>query len=91
MDRIRNALTYRIFGEETAQDGIYETYLADYEKKTVRANLWGNTMEPLYEVIAMTGAFFIIVHGGRTSGKRAGLPGTSLPSRPTLPALPAWP
>lgn len=65
MDRIRNALTYRIFGEETAQDGIYETYLADYEKKTVRANLWGNTMEPLYEVIAMTGAFFIIVHGGR--------------------------
>ena len=33
MDRIRNALTYRIFGEETAQDGIYETYLADYEKK----------------------------------------------------------
>lgn len=40
MDRIRNALTYRIFGEETAQDGIYETYLADYEKKTVRANLW---------------------------------------------------
>lgn len=33
LDRISNALTYRVYGEEAGQDRRYETYLADYEKK----------------------------------------------------------
>lgn len=65
VDRIRNALTYRIFGEEKAQNHRYEDHLVDYEKKMIRSNLWENTMEPLYQVIAMTGAIFILWLGGK--------------------------
>ena len=65
VDRIGNALTYRIFGEEKAQNSRYEENLKDYEKKMIRSNLWENTMEPLYQVIAMTGAIFILWLGGK--------------------------
>lgn len=40
LDRISNALTYRVYGEEAIQDRCYERYLADYEKKMILANLW---------------------------------------------------
>lgn len=39
LDRISNALTYRVYGEEAVQDQRYEGYLADYEKKMILANL----------------------------------------------------
>ncbi len=65
MDRIGHGLTYRIYGEESRQNEIYETYLTDYEKKTVRANLWNSVMGPMYEIIAMTGAIFILYFGGQ--------------------------
>lgn len=64
LDRISNALTYRVYGEETIQDRRYERYLADYEKKMILANLWENTLQPIYKVIAMIGTMLVIWFGG---------------------------
>ena len=64
LDRISNALTYRVYGEEAVQDRRYETYLADYEKKMILANLWENTLQPIYKVIAMIGTVLVIWFGG---------------------------
>lgn len=64
LDRISNALTYRVYGEEAGQDRRYETYLADYEKKMILANLWENTLQPIYKVIAMIGTVLVIWFGG---------------------------
>lgn len=65
LERISNALTYRIYGQETNQNKIYESYLSDYEKKAIGANLWENTMQPLYQVISMFGTVFLIYFGGK--------------------------
>ena len=65
MDRIGQGLTYRLYGEESRQNKIYETYLSDYEKKTIRANLWNAIMGPTYEIIAMMGAIFIVYFGSQ--------------------------
>ena len=64
LDRISNALTYRVYGEEAIQDQCYETYLTDYEKKMILANLWENTLQPIYKVIAMIGTVLVIWFGG---------------------------
>ena len=66
LERITNALTYRIYGQEKNRNAEYELYLEDYEKKAVRANLWENAMQPVYQVISMIGTVMIIWFGGRT-------------------------
>lgn len=74
LDRVSNAVTYRVYGRENDQDREYEKYLSDYEKKAVSANIWENMMQPIYLVIAMAGTVFIIWLGGRNvlgSGWRA--------------------
>ena len=65
LDRISNALTYRVYGEEAVQDQRYEGDLADYEKKMILADLWENTLQPIYRVIAMIGVMLVIWFGGR--------------------------
>lgn len=40
LDRLRHAMTYRIYGVEASQDAHYETLLTDYEKKQIRSNLF---------------------------------------------------
>ena len=65
LERITNALTYRIYGQEKNRNAEYELYLEDYEKKAVRANLWENAMQPVYQVISMIGTVMIIWFGGR--------------------------
>lgn len=65
MDRVSNALTYRIYGQESTRDALYEQHLQDYEQKSIRANLFVTVMQPLYQVISLTGALFIILLGSR--------------------------
>ncbi len=65
MDRISNAVTYRIYGSESNRDMNYESYLRDYEKRAVSANLWENTMQPLYNIVSMSGAVMIIYFGAK--------------------------
>lgn len=64
LDRISNAMTYRVYGEEAVQDQRYEDYLTDYEKKMILANLWENALQPIYKVIAMIGTILVIWSGG---------------------------
>lgn len=65
LDRTAGALTYRVYGQETNQNIIYESCLADYEKKSVRANIWENAMQPVYQVISMFGTVMIIWFGSK--------------------------
>ena len=65
MDRISNAITYRIYGSEQNYDIAYESHLKDYEKHAVSANIWENTMQPLYNIISMSGAVLIIYFGAK--------------------------
>ncbi|MDD6188746.1 MAG: ABC transporter ATP-binding protein [Clostridiales bacterium] len=65
LERITNALTYRVYGQETNRNAAYEENLTDYEKKAVRANIWENAMQPIYRVISMLGAIVIIWFGGK--------------------------
>ena len=65
LERITNALTYRVYGQEAARNAAYEAHLADYEKKAVMANVWENAMQPVYQVISMLGTVMIIWFGGR--------------------------
>lgn len=64
-DRVGNALTYRIYGQESKRDIIYEECLKDYEVKAVRANIWENVMQPIYLVISMAGCLCILWFGGK--------------------------
>ena len=63
LDRASGALTYRIAGCEASREASYETALADYEKTSIRANLWVNALQPLYQAVSMTGVLFIIWFG----------------------------
>ncbi len=65
MDRISGAVTYRVYGRENARDTAYEGNLADYEQRAVWANLWENTMQPLYHIISMCGVVSILYFGAR--------------------------
>lgn len=65
MDRVANAVTYRVYGCEGVRDQAYERHLADYEKRGVAANIWENTMQPLYSIVSMCGAVPILWLGAR--------------------------
>ena len=65
LERISGAVTYRVFGLEENRDRAYEDCLADYERKAAAANLWENTLPPLYQVVSMLGAVLILWLGGK--------------------------
>lgn len=65
LDRVANALTYRVYGQESNRNKTYEASLSDYETKSVRANIWENAMQPIYHVISMLGTIIIIWFGGK--------------------------
>ncbi|MGN1406413.1 MAG: ABC transporter transmembrane domain-containing protein, partial [Erysipelotrichaceae bacterium] len=62
-ERIDNALTYRVYGQESNRNALFENNLLDYENKAVRANIYENSMQPLYQLICMTGAVLVIIYG----------------------------
>lgn len=65
LDRVSNALTYRVYGCEPQRDAAYEDCLQDYERTAVRAGLPTAAMPPLYGVISMVGVLFILTFGAR--------------------------
>lgn len=65
LDRVANAITYRVFGREKERQEAYETTLTAYEKSAVKANIWNSSMPPVYNVISMAGVIFIIYFGGK--------------------------
>jgi len=47
LDRVENAVTYRIYGCEEARAERYEGALKNYEKAAVRSNVWQSALPPL--------------------------------------------
>lgn len=67
LDRVGNAVTYRVTGLEELRDEKYEETLRDYEKKSIRSGLFAAGMWPVYNAIALCGVIFVIWLGGRNT------------------------
>lgn len=59
-DYVSNVVLYRINGRENDNCEAYRRLNADYEKKAVLANIWENSMMPVYKVISLTGILLIV-------------------------------
>lgn len=63
-DTIENAMLYRISGMEPQNRESYQEELTDLQNKAIRANILENSMQPIYNVIAMLGIIPVIYMGG---------------------------
>ena len=64
-DRAKNAVTYRVYGCEDAQEARYEAALDGYEQAAVRANVWQAALPPLYLAASGAGVLFILWFGAK--------------------------
>ena len=65
LDRAQNAVTYRIYGCESAREARYEGALDTYEKTAVRSNMWQSALPPLYLAVSGAGTLFILWFGAK--------------------------
>jgi ABC-type multidrug transport system fused ATPase/permease subunit len=63
-DSIENVLMYRSNGMEGANAERYRLELEDLRKKATKASILENTMQPVYNVIAMLGVVMVLYLGG---------------------------
>ena len=63
-DAIENSMLYRINGMEAENRAKYSADLEDLQNKAIKANLLENSMQPIYNVIAMLGIIMVIYLGG---------------------------
>ena len=66
LDRAKNAVTYRVYGCEDAQEARYEAALDGYEQAAVRANVWQAALPPLYLAASNLSVLFILWFGAKT-------------------------
>lgn len=64
-EAVDNAMLYRANGMEAQNRGRYARELEDLQDKAIKANLLENSMQPVYNVIAMLGVILVITLGGR--------------------------
>ena len=74
-DNIENAMLYRANGMEDQNLSKYNIELEDLQDKAIKANILENSMQPVYNVIAMLGVITVIylgatrvINGGWTVG-----------------------
>lgn len=65
LDRAQNAVTYRVYGCEEAQERRYEKTLGTYEKTAVKANVWQSALPPLYLAVSNLSVIFILWFGAK--------------------------
>ena len=65
LDRVGNAVTYRIYGCEDARAESYEAALNKYENAAVRSGALQSAFPPLYLALSGAGVLFIIRLGAR--------------------------
>ena len=65
LDRAQNAVTYRIYGCESAREEQYERALNTYEQTAVRSSVWQSALPPLYLAVSEAGVLFILWLGAR--------------------------
>ncbi|KAF5048919.1 putative multidrug resistance ABC transporter ATP-binding/permease protein YheI [anaerobic digester metagenome] len=61
---IENSMLYRVTGMETKNRTRYNDELLDLQNKAIKANILENSMQPIYNVIAMLGIIMVIYFGG---------------------------
>ncbi len=63
-DAIENSMLYRVTGMEVKNRQRYNAELEDLQNKAIKANILENSMQPIYNVIAMLGIIMVIYLGG---------------------------
>lgn len=63
-DTIENAMLYRANGMEDQNIASYSVELEDLQNKAIKADILENSMQPIYNVIAMLGIMVVIYLGG---------------------------
>lgn len=61
---IENAILYRVNGIQKQNGDRYNTQLEDLQSKAIKAHILENSMQPIYNVIAMLGIILVIYLGG---------------------------
>lgn len=63
-DMVENAMLYRVNGLEGINRSNYATELSDLQEKATKAHLLENSMQPVYNAVAMLGSAVVIYMGG---------------------------
>lgn len=63
-DFVENAVMYRANGVEELNRRNYNTHTKELQNKAIKANILENSMQPIYNVIAMLGVIAVIYLGG---------------------------
>lgn len=63
-DIIESSMLYRVTGMEAKNRARYDDELEDLQSKAIKANILENSMQPIYNVIAMLGIIMVIYFGG---------------------------
>lgn len=63
-DTIENSILYRVSGMEELNRQRYNEELKDLQTKAIKADILENSMQPIYNVIAMLGIIMVIYLGG---------------------------
>ncbi|SHJ30578.1 ABC transporter ATP-binding protein [Hespellia stercorisuis] len=63
-DIIENSMFYRAAGMEYKNRAKYNQELEKLQDQAIKANIFENSMQPVYNVIAMLGIFMVIYFGG---------------------------
>lgn len=63
-DAIENSMLYRVSGTESLNRKRYGKELKDLQNKAIKADILENSMQPVYNVIAMLGIIIVIYLGG---------------------------
>lgn len=63
-DTIENSMLYRVSGMEELNRQRYNEELKDLQTKAIKADILENSMQPIYNVIAMLGIIMVIYLGG---------------------------
>ncbi len=63
-DAIENSTLYRVSGIEEQNREKYNVELEDLQVKAIKASILENSMQPIYNIIAMFGVILVIYYGG---------------------------
>lgn len=63
-DTIENSTLYRVSGIEEQNREKYNVELEDLQDKAIKASILENSMQPIYNIIAMFGVILVIYYGG---------------------------
>lgn len=61
---IDNALLYRVYGMDKTNEKIYSNELKELKRSAIYSEIWGGSLQPMYDMISMIGVVMVIYLGG---------------------------